>query len=62
VLHSQQRHDSLIEIKPFTRPSPTRTVAIAWRRHYPRKEAIATIRDTIQAAPPEGVDIVPYAS
>jgi len=57
VLHSQ-RHEALIEMKPFTRPSPNRTVAIAWRKHYPRKEAIATIRDTIQASPLEGVDII----
>ena len=57
MLHSQ--HDeSLIEIKPFTRPEPSRTVALAWRKHYPRKEAIATIRDTIQSTPLEGVDII----
>jgi len=57
VLHSQ-RHESLIEMKPFTRPSPSRTVAIAWRKHYPRKEAISTIRETIQTSPLEGVDII----
>ena len=57
VLHSRN-HQSLIDMKPFTRPSPTRTVAIAWRKHYPRKEAIATIRDTIQSSPLEGVDIL----
>jgi LysR family hydrogen peroxide-inducible transcriptional activator len=57
ILHSQN-HASLIDMKPFTRPTPTRTVAIAWRKHYPRKEAIATIRDTIQATPLEGVDII----
>jgi hypothetical protein len=31
-------------------------VAIAWRKHYPRKEAIFTIRDTIQNSPLDGVD------
>ncbi len=56
-LHSQN-HQSLIDMKPFTRPSPTRTVAIAWRKHYPRKEAITTIRDTILATPLEGVEIM----
>lgn len=56
-LHSQN-HQSLIDMKPFTRPSPTRTVAIAWRKHYPRREAIMTIRDTILATPLEGVEIV----
>ena len=57
VLHNHN-HQSLIETRPFTRPAPSRTVAIAWRKHYPRKEAIATVRDTIQASPLEGVDII----
>ena len=57
VLRSRS-HESLIETKPFARPSPTRTVAIAWRKHYPRKEAIRTIRDTIQATPLEGVEVL----
>jgi LysR family hydrogen peroxide-inducible transcriptional activator len=47
----------LIEIKPFAQPSPSRTVAIAWRKHFPRKEAIEIIRDTIQNTPLEGVSI-----
>ncbi len=53
-----QKNESLIITKPFTRPSPARTVAIAWRKHYPRKEAIYTIRDTIQNSPLDGVDII----
>ena len=57
VLHNRN-HESLIETRPFTRPAPSRTVAIAWRKHYPRKEAIATVRDTIQGSPLEGVDII----
>jgi LysR family hydrogen peroxide-inducible transcriptional activator len=57
VLHNHN-HQSLIETRPFTRPAPSRTVAIAWRKHYPRKEAIATVRDTIQTSPLEGVDII----
>ena len=54
--------ESLIEMKPFTEPAPSRTVAIAWRKHYPRKEAVTTILDTIQATPLEGVDIVNTAA
>jgi LysR family hydrogen peroxide-inducible transcriptional activator len=53
-----QNHESLIITKPFAEPSPSRTVAIAWRKHYPRKEAIFTIRDTIQNSPLDGVDII----
>ena len=57
ILHSP-KNDPLIDIKPFSSPSPSRTVAIAWRKHYPRKEAIFTIRDTIQTTPLDGVKIV----
>jgi LysR family hydrogen peroxide-inducible transcriptional activator len=57
MLHNQH-HESLIETRPFTEPSPCRTVAIAWRKHYPRKEAIATIRETIQTSPLKGVEII----
>jgi len=57
MLHNQH-HESLIETRPFTQPSPCRTVAIAWRKHYPRKEAIRTIRDTIQTSPLKGVEII----
>ena len=57
IMHSQ-KIESMIDIKPFKVPSPNRTVAIAWRKHYPRKEAIVTIRDTIQACSLNGVKII----
>jgi len=57
ILHAHQ-NESLIDIKPFKNPSPSRTVAIAWRKHFPRKEAIHTIRETIQETPLNGVDII----
>lgn len=57
ILHTR-KNESLIDVKPFAKPSPQRTVAIAWRKHYPRKEAIFTIRDTIQTTPLEGVEII----
>ncbi|MCP4490807.1 MAG: LysR family transcriptional regulator [Gammaproteobacteria bacterium] len=57
ILHTHQ-HERLIDIKPFKDPSPNRTVAIAWRKHFPRKEAVYTIRETIQQASLSGVEIV----
>ncbi len=57
ILNSQ-RSDAMIDIKPFMPPSPSRTVAIAWRKHYPRKAAIAMIRETIQTCPLDGVEII----
>ncbi len=42
--HNQQ----LINIKSFSEPQPSRTVALAWRRHYPGKEAIQMIIENIR--------------
>ncbi|MCZ6578107.1 MAG: hydrogen peroxide-inducible genes activator [Gammaproteobacteria bacterium] len=53
-----QQSESMIDIKPFKPPSPSRIVAIAWRKHYPRIEAIATIRETIQTCALDGVEII----
>jgi len=39
----------LIRILPFTRPAPTRRVGLAWRRSFPRPEAIEALRKGILA-------------
>lgn len=39
----------------FTDPVPTRRVVLAWRRTFPRYEAIAALRNCIYACPLEGV-------
>lgn len=39
----------------FTPPVPTRRVVLAWRRTFPRYEAIAALRNAIYACPLEGV-------
>ncbi|MDB4021758.1 LysR substrate-binding domain-containing protein [Litorivicinus sp.] len=33
--------------RPFTKPEPSRTVALAWRKKFPRKEAIDLLIDVI---------------
>ncbi len=40
---------------PFSAPVPTRRVALAWRRSFPRYEAIAALRNAIYACPLKGV-------
>ncbi|MCY7316029.1 MAG: LysR family transcriptional regulator [Rubrivivax sp.] len=40
---------------PFSEPVPTRRVALAWRRTFPRYEAIAALRNCIYACPLPGV-------
>jgi LysR family hydrogen peroxide-inducible transcriptional activator len=39
----------LIRILPFARPAPTRRVGLAWRRSFPRPEAIEVLRKSILA-------------
>ncbi len=39
----------LIRVVPFGRPVPTRRVGLAWRRSFPRPEAIAALRKAILA-------------
>lgn len=39
----------LIRILPFARPAPTRRVGLAWRRSFPRPEAIEALRKSILA-------------
>jgi len=41
--------NELIRIRPFARPVPRRRVAIAWRRSYPRPQAIEALREAILA-------------
>jgi LysR family transcriptional regulator, hydrogen peroxide-inducible genes activator len=42
--------DSLIRILPFSRPAPSRRVALAWRKSFPRPEAIEALRKAILAS------------
>ena len=39
----------------FSDPVPTRRVVLAWRRTFPRYEAIAALRNAIYACPLQGV-------
>ena len=42
-------NSELIRILPFARPAPARRVALAWRRSFPRPEAIEMLRKSILA-------------
>ena len=35
-------------VRPFTAPSPTRTIALAWRVSYPRHQAIDLLADALR--------------
>ncbi len=43
---------------PFTPPAPTRRVVLAWRRSFPRYEAIAALRNAVYACRLGGVTLL----
>ncbi len=52
VPHDKQPH---VVYVPFSPPVPTRRVVLAWRRSFPRYEAIAALRNAVYACKLEGV-------
>jgi LysR family hydrogen peroxide-inducible transcriptional activator len=46
---------SLVTYIPFAPPVPTRRVVLAWRRSFPRYEAIAALRNAVYACELDGV-------
>jgi LysR family hydrogen peroxide-inducible transcriptional activator len=47
---AQTAYDSKVLVtRPFSSNPPTRTLALAWRKSYPRSEAIHVVRDAIAA-------------
>ncbi len=40
-------HSKLVVPVPFTRPAPSRRIAIAYRKSFPRPAAIAAIREAV---------------
>lgn len=41
----------LLSVRPFADPAPTRVVALAWRKTFPRQQVIALLAQTIRACP-----------
>lgn len=56
---SWPQNEPLLRFRPFTDPVPFRTAIIAWRASFPRPRAIDVLRESILAAPPPGVSIIP---
>jgi len=40
-------HSRMVVPVPFTRPSPVRRIALAYRKSFPRPAAIAALRDAV---------------
>ena len=41
----------LLTVRPFAEPAPTRIVALAWRKSFPRPRVIALLTEAIRACP-----------
>lgn len=58
-------HNSLLAVRPFAPPEPSRRVALAWRKSFPRHQAVEAVRQAILASDLPGVaklDEPPVAS
>ena len=53
--------NKLVAIRPFAPPVPSRRVALAWRRSFPRPRAVEAVRDAILACRLAGVTMLPGA-
>ena len=42
----------------FVAPAPTRRVVLAWRRTFPRYEAIAALRNAVHACKLDGIKLL----
>ena len=47
-------HSRLVVPVPFAKPAPSRRIALAYRKSFPRPAAIATIREAVEACRGEG--------
>lgn len=48
---SHQAEDKLLAVRPFADPVPKRRIALAWRNSFRRPQAVATLREALQACP-----------
>jgi LysR family hydrogen peroxide-inducible transcriptional activator len=51
----------LTTVRPFAPPVPSRRVALAWRRSFPRSKAVEAVRQAILACRLSGVTMLPDA-
>lgn len=51
-----ERNESLLITRPFTGEAPSRRIALAWRRGFPRPKAIAELRRAILSSGLNGVE------
>ena len=58
---SRSADTRLTVMKPFCAPEPSRRIALAWRRSFPRVRAVAAVREALLACKLPGVTLLPQA-
>ena len=58
----QTLENRLTAVRPFAAPVPSRRVALAWRRSFPRPKAVEAVRLAILACKLAGVTMLPNAT
>ncbi|MGL6040626.1 MAG: LysR substrate-binding domain-containing protein, partial [Deefgea sp.] len=53
--------DSLLSVRPFSEPVPSRRVILAWRRNFPRHAAIEAVRQALLQSKLEPIHRLPDA-
>jgi len=59
---SRTAENRLTAVRPFAAPVPSRRVALAWRRSFPRLRAVEVVRQAILACKLPGVTMLPSAT
>jgi len=59
---SRTAENRLTAVRPFAAPVPSRRVALAWRRSFPRPRAVEVVRQAILACKLPGVTMLPNAT
>ena len=62
VMARPQARDGMLEYVPFTSPLPSRQVALAWRKSFPRPAAIEALRGAVLGSVPDCVELLPDAA
>lgn len=50
-----REENRMLAFRPFTEPAPVRRVALAWRKSFPRPQAVETVRQAILSARLSGI-------
>lgn len=56
--NSQRYRSPLLKVVPFTKPAPSRRIALAWRKSFARNEAIDVLATAIRKTRLPGVELV----